>query len=127
MPGPDPKPKSMEPAVRACCSRPSPWKVEISASSPTDFQIPCLTPNSRPENGKDEMIALPTRTFFSSCAEGAAGKPDAKAMPDANRARTSRRLVCILLRLIGLSARNGASSLAAEDLQLGWREASCGE
>ena len=27
-----------------------------------------LTPSSRPENGKDELIALPTRTLVSCCA-----------------------------------------------------------
>src|SRR5438105_11584482 len=70
MRGPDPRPKPIPPAASACCNCPSPRKVEISDSRPADFQMPDLTPSSRPENGKDELIAFPTRTLLSGWACG---------------------------------------------------------
>src|SRR5258706_11150951 len=113
MPGPEPKPKSTEPAARACCNWPSPRKEETSALRPTDFQMPCLTPNSSPAKGKDELIALPTRTFFRSCAQAGAGKPHAQT-PDANRAKKLRRLVRILPSPHWVSGPQGASLLAGQ-------------
>src|SRR5437588_12350836 len=93
MPGPDPSPKSIEPAASACCNCPSPRKVEISTSRPADFQMPDFTPSSRPENGKEELIAFPTRSFVSGCA--CPGPPKHKSAPGRMVASKLRRLVHI--------------------------------
>src|SRR6185312_3159769 len=113
MPGPEPKPKSTEPAARACWSCPSPRKTEISTVRPTDFQMPCLTPSSMPAKGKDEMMAFPTRTVLSCSGAASAGGRDANTTPQAERAKISRRLIRML-----------RPSLWPEDLQLGQGEAS---
>src|SRR4051812_31033015 len=117
MPGPDPKPKSTEPAARACCNWPSPRNEEISAFRPTDFQMPRWAPNSSPAKGKDELIALPIRILLNSCARVVVDKPDI-VTAEANRAKMSRRLGRILPSLYGLSVN------WTRDLQLGQREAS---
>src|SRR6266566_2459999 len=93
MPGPDPNPKSIEPAASACCNCPSPRKVEISTSRPADFQMPDFTPSSRPENGKEELIAFPTRSFVNGCA--CPGPPKHKSAPGRMVVSKLRRLVRI--------------------------------
>src|SRR5579862_6814287 len=93
MPGPLPRPNSMLPAAKACCTLASPVKSITSTSRPYFAKIPSATPRSAARNVQAAPCALPRRTLSAAMALPAmrakATHNSAPALAD-RRAITSR-------------------------------------
>src|SRR5215207_4941691 len=68
IPGPEPRPTSMLPAVSACCICASPRKADSSSSIPSCSKILASEPTSATAKANELGTALPSFTLSSACA-----------------------------------------------------------
>src|SRR5579862_1619602 len=98
MPGPLPRPKSIAPEARPCCSLASPVKLMISTSRSYVAKTPSFTPTSSGTKVKAVGTALPTRTW--SALEAARGSTPAQTKASAIAPRARMAVRCLGIRFL---------------------------